>query len=182
MFRHLDVMVGDPKTLYDLRKVEASVRVTCRSCDAVKLHDLEETIARRLFDRKPMDWRSVQRDLPCPRCPAGEDRNVKVDLIPFGRDERELRERRAATLVMNLALTVLKDAAQRALTDDVATPAVRLALRVLRPFLADRAVLVEFWAEITAPKDKAYHHAHLKHRWLVGQLVKRGHAVWAEFR
>lgn len=175
-------MVGDPKTLYDLRKVEASVRVTCRSCKAVKLHDLEETIAHRIFHRQPMDWRSVQHDLPCPRCPAGDDRNVKVELIPFGRNEAELRARRAGTLMMNLALTVLKDAAQRASQEDVASPAVRLALRTLRPFLADRSHLVAFWTEITAPKNRSYNHGHLAHRWLVAELVKRGHAVWAEFR
>ncbi|KQN93837.1 hypothetical protein ASE95_02725 [Sphingomonas sp. Leaf231] len=175
-------MVGDPKTLYDLRKVEASVRVTCRSCKAVKVHDLEELIASRTFRRATMDWRTTQHEMICARCPVGTDGDVKVELIPFGRNEREMREQRGRTLVMNLALSVLRDAAQRASRDDVATPAVRLALRVLRPFLADRALLVTFWTEITERKDRAFNHGHQAHRWIVTELVKRGHAVWAEFR
>ena len=96
-----------------------------------------------------MDWCAVQNEQRCGRCRV-DDRNVKVELVPFGRNDAELRARRAAMLMMNLALLVLKDAAARAKKEDVCTPAVRLALRVLRPHLADRELLVTFWTEVGA--------------------------------
>lgn len=180
MFRHQGGMVGPPKTLYDLRKVEASVRVTCRACGAVKTHDLEELIHSRSFHRESMDWVAVQHDLICSKCDAPRD--VDVAGVPFGANDRELRAQRAQTLLMNLALKVLDEAARRAKTEDVCTPAVRLALRVLRPFLADRELLVTYWTEISGEKNVAFNHGAQALRWIVFELVKRGHSVWAEFR
>ncbi|MEH3046526.1 hypothetical protein [Sphingomonas adhaesiva] len=172
-------MVGPPKTLYDLRKVEAALRVTCRACGGVKLVDREALIADRRFSRRSLEWPAVLSDLPCPICSSAD---VKVAGVPFAEDAKELREYRARALLMNLALTVLNDAARRATEDDVHTAAVRLALRALRPFLADRDLLMKFWEESGAPKGRAYNHAHLVHRWIVSALVSRGHPVWAEFR
>jgi hypothetical protein len=107
---------------------------------------------------------------------------VKVGIIPFGGNDRELRQRRAETLVINLALTVLKDAACRATQHDPATPAVRLALRVLRPFLADRMLLVRFWEEAVSARTILAHETHFAHGWIVAALIQRGHSVWAQFR
>ncbi len=84
--------------------------------------------------------------------------------------------------MMNLALLVLKEAAQRAVQEDVCTPAVRLALRVLRPCLASSDLLTTFWAAAKESVGKPWGGAQQAHRWLVAELVKRGHAVWAEFR
>lgn len=174
-------MVGPPKTLYDLRKVEASVRVTCSTCGSVKTYDLEELIYTRRFERRSIEWPAVQADLLCITC-GHIRRDVHVTGVPFRANDRELRHRRAETLVMNLALTVLQDVARRARTDDPRTPVTRLALRVLRPYLADRSVLMRFWEEAAAGHGQAFSHAQLAHRWIVTELVKRGHAVWAEFR
>ena len=69
-----------------------------------------------------------------------------------------------------------------ATTDDPCTPVTRLALRVLRPYLADRSVLMRFWEEAVSGHGQASSHAHLAHRWIVTELVKRGHAVWAGLR
>jgi hypothetical protein len=182
MFRHLGGMVGDPKTLYDLRKIEASLRVTCRVCKTVKVHNLEAVISSRSFHRQTMDWPTARREFVCQRCDVGEGHDVKVDAVPFGRDDRELREQRGRTLVMNLALLVLKDAAQRAVQEDVCTPAVRLALRVLRPCLASSDLLTTFWTAAQESVGKPWGGAQQAHRWIVAELVKRGHAVWAEFR
>lgn len=172
-------MVGPPKTLQHLRKVEASVRVTCRSCKAVKLYDREAMITTRSFQRRSLEWPAVQRDLPCHAC---DSHDVRVDFVPFGQDDRELRIYRAQATLMNLALVVLEDASRHAIVDQVCTPSLRLALRVLRPFLADRTLLVQFWSEAEAAHGKAFNGSQHPLRWIVTQLVERGHPVWAEFR
>lgn len=38
-------MVGPPKALHDLHRVEAQVRVTCQSCNATELWELDALIA-----------------------------------------------------------------------------------------------------------------------------------------
>ena len=53
--------------------------------------------------------------------------------------------------VITLALQVLDHAAYRSRTEAVATPAVRLALRVLLPYVADRAGLLAYWKGAQAP-------------------------------
>lgn len=83
---------------------------------------------------------------------------------------------------MNLALKVLHSAAYGARTADIDTPAVRLALRVLRPYLPDRTLLVRFWDEAKAAKGQALSEAVMAHGWIVQALVEQGHSVWAEFR
>lgn len=179
MFRHAGRMVGPPKTLHDLRRVEGSVRVTCRACGAVKQHDREELIVDRHFRRLSMDWQVVLRDLPCHGC-GGKD--TKVDGVPFGGTDPEMRAQRARTTLMNLALRVLEDAARRSREEDVTTPALRLALRVLRLYLPDRTLLMEFWDSAAKSRGAAFSHALVVHRWIVTKLVDDGHAVWAEFR
>ncbi|VXD00595.1 hypothetical protein [Sphingomonas sp. 8AM] len=174
-------MVGQPKTLYDVRKVHGAISLTCDACATIKVHDLEELIRERSFQRRSLDWGVFLHDVWCWNC-APERTGIKVGIIPFGGTDRELRARRADTLVINLALTVLKDAACRANQQDVATPAVRLALRVLRPFLAERTLLVRFWDEANGAKRNPAHETHFAHGWIVAALVKRGHSVWAEFR
>lgn len=179
MFRYVPTMVGPPKTLYDLRKIEASVQVTCRACGRVTVRDREALIADRAFQRLSMEWRAVQGSLPCPCC-------AKVDTavtgLPFGESAPALRTYRSRMLLMNLALSVLDDAAQRCKVEDVATPALRLALRVLRPYLPGRDLLVQFWTEAGASRGRAYSNTHLALRWIVNALIEAGHPVWAEFR
>ena len=174
-------MVGQPKTLYDIRKLEGSISLTCASCGKVKVYDLEELIRERSFHRQSMDWQVYLHEAFCWYC-SPERTSVRVGIIPFGGNDRELRARRAETLIINLALTVLKEAASRASAQDVNTPAVRLALRVLRPFLPDRTLLIRFWNEAIAAKGKAVNESHYAHGWLVAELVNSGHSVWAQFR
>ncbi|MFK3888493.1 hypothetical protein [Sphingomonas sp. NPDC079357] len=174
-------MVGQPKTLYDVRKIHGSISLTCHACGTSKVHDLEELIRERSFQRQSLEWQVFLHDAWCWKC-SPERTAVKVAIIPFGGNDRELRARRADTLVINLALTVLKDAACRVSQQDPATPAVRLALRVLRPYLADRTLLVRFWEEIVSAKTNPAHETHFAHGWIVAALLKRGHAIWAEFR
>ncbi|GAA4220323.1 hypothetical protein GCM10022253_24200 [Sphingomonas endophytica] len=173
-------MVGQPKTLYDLRKVEGAVNVTCKACGKARLYDLEELISVRLFHRQSVDWDVVLHEMPCWHCPDRTE--TRVAIVPYAANDRTLRARRAETLVINLALTVLKQAASRANRDGIDTPAVRLALRVLRQFLPDRALLVRFWEEGQAAKSTATNESHFAHGWIVQALLRGGHSVWAEFR
>jgi hypothetical protein len=99
--------------------------------------------------------------------------DVKVDGVPFGQDDRELRAYRSRALLMNLALTVLDDASRRATTEAVCTPAVRRALRVLRPYLASRDLLLQFWTEAEAAHGRAVNQSLLLHRWIVTGLGSR---------
>ncbi|MBB6503195.1 hypothetical protein F4693_000144 [Sphingomonas endophytica] len=174
-------MVGQPKTLYDVRKVHGSIRLACPACGTIKVHDLEELIRERSFQRRSLDWQAFLHDVWCWNC-SPERTALKVGIIPFGGNDHELRVRRADTFVINLALTVLQDAACRASQHDPATPAVRLALRVLRPFLADRTLLVRFWEEAVSARKNPANETHFAHGWIVAELLRRGHSVWADFR
>lgn len=182
--RYAVPMVGPPKTLHDLRRVEAAVRIACRACKRTVLRDREELISERFFQRRSCEWPAVQTDMPCPHC---GDPDVRVDAIPFGQDNTELRARRARMLLMNLALKVLADAARTAKSHPEAlatvdATAVRLALRILHPFVRDQAMLTTFWVEVTATERKPWSGAQQALRWIVKKLLDRGYSVWAELR
>lgn len=179
MFHHVGGMVGPSKTLKDLRKVEASVRVTCRACKAVKTYDLEELIDNRRYQRRSMEWVAVQHDLPCSNC---QSTDVHVAGMPFGKNDKEMRRQRATGLLVNLALTILAEAAPRNSFTDANRAAVRLALRVLYPHVGDRELLETYWRSVSEETDKIWSGGHQALRWIVTALVARGYAVWAEFR
>ena len=170
-------MVGPPKTLQDLRKVEGAVRVTCRACKAVQTLDREELIANRTAFRQSLDWRVVQATLPCSRCLSGD---VRVEVDAFGENLPEVRARRAQIRRLNLALQILAEAARR----DGVMPivAVQLALRVLHPYVGDRDLLVTYWTQVTSDTDRPWGGAHQALRWIVTRLLDRKWPVWAEFR
>lgn len=129
-------MVGPIKTLTDLRRIEAAVRVTCNECGHIRMIDREELIKHRSRYRESEDWGSVCASLPCwnLRCASS---NTRVEALPFSQDGVELRRKRAETILMNLALTVLHAASYRPKPEPIATPDMRLALRVLYPYLKD---------------------------------------------
>lgn len=171
-------MVGPPKRLEDLREVNGAIRVTCRACMAVRMLDLEELIRARSTARQSTDWRAVREGTPCPNCGSAD---VRIDGVPFGENMGELRARRSATVRLDLALRVLNEGAGR----QSAMPliAVRLALRVLHPFVGDRDLLVTYWQQITGDqKDRPWGGGHQAFRWIVTRLVDRGWPVPIEFR
>jgi hypothetical protein len=172
-------MVGPPKTLQDLRRVEGAVRVTCRACRATTLHDREELITMRATHRQSCDWAIVRATMVCGECTS---RDVRVDGVPFGENMDELRRHRARMLLMNLALTVLKDAAWQPRDVNAATPAVRLALRVLHPMVADAVLLTSYWREVARTDGELWEDARQPLRGIVDRLVERGFPVWAELR
>ena len=170
-------MVGPPKRLEDLSKVDGAVRITCRKCKAVRTIGLAEVIRARHAAKLSTDWHAVQRGSSCPEC---ESRDVRVDGVPFGDRNPEVLARRAAIRRLHLALQVLKEGAPR--TSTMPMPAIQLALRVLYPYLGDRELLLTYWDQNTGDRERPWSGAHQALRWIITRLIDRGWPVAPEFR
>lgn len=169
-------MVGDPKTLYDLHRVEAQVRVTCRSCRATEVWELGALIDEVRRNGGNTDWRAARAAVGCPRRCA----SPMIDLlaIPFGRQ----RARRSAhrQMLVNLSLRILRDAVRRSAHESVGTIEVRLALHVLRPFVREQLILTEFWRAATVEPRHPWTSCHVPYRHIVRRLIEAGAPVDAD--
>jgi hypothetical protein len=174
-------MVGPIKSLTDLRRIEAAVRVTCNECGHVRMIDREVLIKHCHFHRSSLDWGIVCNSLPCWNARCGS-RDTRVEALPFSQDGVALKRKRAETILINLALRVLKDAAYRPHDAPIATADVRLALRVLYPFMGGRDALTAFWEAAASSRFHAWENCHTEFAVIVATLVERGYAVEAEFR
>jgi hypothetical protein len=174
-------MVGLIKTLTDLRRIEAAVRVTCNACGHVRMIDREVLILQCHFHRSSLEWDAVCLSLPCwnAGCLSW---NTRVEALPFSQDDVVLRRKRAETILMNLALTVLHAASYRPKPEPIATPDVRLALRVLYPYLRDQGPLPRFWDKAASDRFHAWENCRTEFLVIAATLVDRGYAVDAEFR
>ncbi len=166
-------MVGDPKNLSDLRRIEAQVRVTCRSCRAVQVWELDALIAEVTNNGGNTDWRAARWSIKCP----GRCASPKIDLLPlpFGKERARRRAHRHA--LVNLALQILREAAQRSGRETVGTIEVRLALHVLRPILKDQRLLTEYWEAGTTEPRHPWTSCHLPYRWIAQRLMDMGAPV-----
>ncbi|RUN76509.1 hypothetical protein EJC47_11095 [Sphingomonas sp. TF3] len=174
-------MVGAIKSLTDLRRIEAAVRVTCKKCGHVRMIDREVLIKHCSFHRSSLDWEDVRAGLWCWRSGC-LSRNTHVEALPFSQDEVALRHKRAETILMNLALRVLKDAAYRPNSEAMATTDVRLALRVLYPYMGSRDTLTRYWDIAVSSRFHAWQNCHNEFAVIAATLVDRGYAVDADFR
>lgn len=171
-------MVGPPKRLEDLSKVDGAVRITCRACRAVRTVSLEEVIRTRHAAKLSTEWHAVRQGSSCPVC---ESRDVRVDGVPFGDRHPEILARRAEARRLHLALQVLHDAAPRGAYMPV--PAIQLALRVLHPFVGDQELLKTYWDQVMGDqKNSPWSGGQLAFRWLVVRLLDRGFPVAREFQ
>jgi hypothetical protein len=73
-------MVGSPKMLTDLRKIDASLRVTCRACGNAREIDREQLIRDLMRRGRSLAWDLVPRAL---RCGCGS-KDVRLLILPFG--------------------------------------------------------------------------------------------------
>ena len=166
-------MVGAPKNLSDLHRIEAQVRVTCRSCTATEVWELDALIAEVRKNGGNTDWNAARRSLQCPhRCAA-----PRIDLLPLPYGKQRARRRAHRHAVINLALRILREAAQRSGQEPVGTIEVRLALHVLRPFVSDGRLLTEFWTAATIEPRHPWTSCHLPYRWIAQRLIDRGAEV-----
>lgn len=96
-------MVGPPKSLSDLRRIEAQVRVTCTSCKATEVWELDALIAEVRNNGGNPDWHTARYAVKCPkRCHSPV---VTLLPIPFGKARARRRAHRHA--LINLALMIL---------------------------------------------------------------------------
>lgn len=105
-----------------------------------------------------------------------------IDLlpIPFGKQRARRRAHRHA--LINLSLTILREAAKRSAGEAVGTIEVRLALHVLRPFVREQRLLTEFWkAAIVEPRHR-WTSCHLPYRWIALRLIDQGISIDEENR
>lgn len=174
-------MVGPPKTLYDLRRVEAAVRLTCRECGHVRLVDLEELIGTRSFNRRSMEWVAVQHDQICnqDRCTS---RSVRVDAVPFGGQMDELKRRRALMISIDLALKIVQRGAYRGGRPALPDEAIRLALRVLHPHVRSLDTLAAYWTSYKATDRKVHEGPATPYVQMIAALLRNGYGVPAEYR
>lgn len=76
-------MVGDPKSLHDLRRIEADILVTCRACGRSRGFDRELLMLDLMRRGQNGDWASLRNRVRCTaaRC---RSRDVRLVPIPFG--------------------------------------------------------------------------------------------------
>ncbi|MHA6723797.1 hypothetical protein [Sphingomonas sp. RS2018] len=160
-------MVGDPKTLHDLHRIEAQVRVSCRSCLATEVWDLAALIDEVRANGGNTDWRAARSALKCPkRCAS-----PLIHLLPIPYGKQRARQRAHRHALINLALQILQAAAYQSSSKAVGTIEVRLALHVLRPFVRDPKLLTKYWTAATLEPRHPWTSCHRSYRAIVERLV-----------
>lgn len=172
-------MVGAPKSLQDLRRVDGSVMLTCRSCGEFTLRDLGDLIAEVRQLGGATSWPEFATVLTCPKRKCGA-RGMAAKVIPFSTGAK--RRPPAEVVLLNLALIVLREAAGRSTKEAVATVEVRLALRVIHPHLGDVGLLREYWTAAAVEQRHPWTSCHQPYRWIAQRLVDNGAEVWEENR
>ena len=171
-------MVGHPKSLHDLYRIEAQVKVIRTSCRASEVWELDGLIAEVRANGGNSDWRAARKSLRCPkRCASPM---ITLFPIPFGRERARRRAHRHA--LVNLALTILREAAERSACEPVGTIEVRLALHVLRPFVRDHQLVMEYWRAATIMPRHRWTSCHIPYRHLVKRLIDLGAPIDEENR
>lgn len=166
-------MVGQPKNLSDLHLIEAQVRVTCRGCQATEVWELDALITEVRKNGGNTDWNAARWALKCPRRCA----SPRIDLLPLPFGKQRARRRAHRHALVNLALQVLREAAQRSALEPVGTIEVRLALHVLRPFVREQRLLNEYWKAATIEPRHPWTSCHLPYRWIAQRLIDQGAEV-----
>jgi hypothetical protein len=119
------------------------------------------------------DWHTARYALKCPkRCHAPM---ITLLPIPFGKERARKAAHRHA--LINLALTILREAAARSAEEAVGTIEVRLALHVPRPFVRDQVLLNEYWRAATTQPRHPWTSCQLPYRHIAQRLVERGASV-----
>lgn len=171
-------MVGAPKNLSDLRRIDAQVRVSCRSCLATEVWELDVLIEEVRRAGGNTDWKMARHCLECPkRCPA-----PMISLLPIPYGRQRARRRAHRHIPINLALAILREAASRSGTEPVGTIEVRLALHVLRAFGPEQRLLNTYWAAAIVESRHPWTNCKVPYRNIVQRLLDLGASVEDEDR
>ncbi|WP_205481576.1 hypothetical protein [Sphingomonas arenae] len=139
-------MVGQPKHLSDLRKIEADVRITCRRC-RFEEDWTREDLASHLFEIGGSQvWSEITRHLTCRRFGCGS-RDLCALPVPYARRGANMSRRvgKLDAQLLGTALKILEQAVARSPGRSVATLEVRLALLVVHRYLRDREAVRRYW-------------------------------------
>lgn len=145
-------MVGSPKHLSDLARIEADVRIVCRRCGFEEDWTRAALAGHLLAIGGSQVWSEITRHLRCRRFGCGST-ELRALAVPFGRRTANV-PRRIGRLDQNLlaaALGVLEAAANRSRGQAVATLEVRLALLVVHRYARDRECVRRFWDRASTP-------------------------------
>lgn len=168
-------MVGSPKHLSDLDRIEADVRITCRRCgfeDDWTTADL----ARHLHEIGGSTvWSEITRHLSCRRFGCGSA-DLRALPVPFARRRANMRRRVGAldARILDAALLILQPTAERQSSGPAATLEVRLALLVLYRFTRDREAVRNFWERALIARPTVSHGLQEPIAAIRGRLVERG--------
>ncbi len=139
-------MVGQPKRLSDLARIEADVRITCGRChfeDDWTRNDLARHLAATGGSQV---WSEITRHLRCRRADCGST-DLRAVPVPYARRPANMLRRvsRLDAHVVGTALTILEQAVARSKNEAVATLEVRLALLVVHRYARERELVQRFW-------------------------------------
>ncbi|MBB5713883.1 hypothetical protein [Sphingomonas aerophila] len=144
-------MVGQPKHLSDLARIEADVRITCRECGFEEDWQ-RDAFARHLFALGASQvWSEITRALRCRRFGCGST-NLRAAAVPFARRAANMPRRvgRLDAHLLDTAMKVLEQAVHTSRGRAVATLELRLALLVVYRYSHDRDGVRHFWQRASA--------------------------------
>lgn len=75
-------MVGPPKRIEDLRRLDANIRIVCAKCKHARVFDRELLIAELARRKKTTEWRVLPHMFRCRQRGCGS-KEVRVEVIPF---------------------------------------------------------------------------------------------------
>ena len=140
-------MVGPPKTIDDLARLDANPVVSCRQCIWRVEYDRGRLSHLRIMAGLSNDWRTFCEEMRCEDCGAP----VRVSIKPFVSDTA-LRDGDMKKALVFKALCVLKESVEAAASGRApASYGLRFALAYLyavgdrRGEYFDRQPYVEFW-------------------------------------
>lgn len=139
-------MVGQPKHLSDLHKIEADVRITCRRC-GFEDDWTRQALAAHLFTIGGSQvWSEITRHLRCRRFGCGSP-DLRALAVPYARRPANMPRRigKLDAKLVESAMEVLEQAVARSRGQAVATAEVCLALLVLHRYVRDRELVRSFW-------------------------------------
>jgi hypothetical protein len=143
-------MVGSPKHLSDLAKIEADVRVTCRRC-RFEVDWRREDLAQHLREiGASLVWSEITRHMLCGRPGCGSP-DLRAVPVPYARRAANLTRQigKLDERLIETALRILGEAVAGSAGQSVATIEVRLALLVLHRYVRNGVLIRQFWERTT---------------------------------
>lgn len=139
-------MVGSPKHLSDLRKIDADVRITCRRCGYEDDWTREALVDHLFAIGGSQVWSEITRHLRCRRFGCGSP-DLRILPVPYARRPANMPRRvgKLDAQLVGTAMKILEEAVRRSAKQPVATLEVRLALLVVHRYVRDRELARRFW-------------------------------------